>query len=77
VEFKVPNSFNSVSTGKKTQTHFPMDPTKPSGEACNADSGLKEAHEIEWLHDPDDATPIANHKSAGLINNASVNLFSP
>jgi len=54
-----------------------MDPTKPIGEACNADGGLKEAHEIEWLHDPDDATPITNRKSAGLINDASVNLFSP
>ena len=26
-----------------------MDTSKPFGEACTANGGLKEAHEIEWL----------------------------
>jgi hypothetical protein len=60
--------------GKKTQTHSAMDPTKPYGEACTPNGGLKEAHEIEWVNDPDDATSVTNRKSAGLINDAS---FSP
>ena len=74
VEFKVQKGFNGVSTGKKTQTHSAMDPTKPFGEACTPNSGLKEAHEIEWVNDPDDATPVTNRKSMGLIVGAS---FSP
>jgi hypothetical protein len=41
-----------------------MDTTKPYGEACTPDGGLKEAHEIEWFHDPDDKCPMTNHKSA-------------
>ena len=31
-----------------------MDPTKPQGEACTSNGGLKEAHEIAWFNDPDD-----------------------
>ncbi|KAH9025253.1 hypothetical protein EDB84DRAFT_1613857 [Lactarius hengduanensis] len=38
-----------------------MDPTKPYGEACTPNGGLKEAHEIIWHNDPDDVTPISNH----------------
>ena len=59
---------------KKTQTHSAMDPTKLFGEACTPNGGLKEAHEIEWVNDPDDATPVTNRKSAGLIIGAS---YSP
>ena len=42
-----------------------MDPTKPYGEACTPNGGLKEAHEIEWVNDPDDAVTI--RKSAGIL----------
>ena len=45
-----------------------MDPTKPHGEACTADGGLKEAHEIDWVFDPDDES--TNRKSTGLIKTA-------
>ncbi|KAF5343284.1 hypothetical protein D9756_011627 [Leucocoprinus leucothites] len=30
----------------------------PEGEAVNADGTLKDAHEIEWVYDPDESTPI-------------------
>jgi hypothetical protein len=43
-----------------------MDPTKPHGEACTLDGGLKEAHEIDWVNDPDDLTPMTNRKRAGM-----------
>jgi hypothetical protein len=43
-----------------------MDPTKPYGEACTPNGGLKEAHEIEWINDPDDA--FTSRKSAGYGN---------
>ena len=59
---------------KKTQTHSAMDLTKPFEEACTPNGGLKEAHEIEWVNDPDDATPVTNRKSVGLIIGAS---YSP
>ncbi|KAN0130476.1 Ribonuclease H-like domain containing protein [Lactarius tabidus] len=41
-----------------------MDPMKPYGEACTPDGGLKEAHEIKWANDPDDASEISNCKSS-------------
>ena len=43
-----------------------MDPTKPYGEACTPNGGLKEAHEIEWVNDPDDA--FTSRKSVGYGN---------
>jgi hypothetical protein len=39
-----------------------MDPTKPPGEACTPDGHLKEADEINWVHDPDDV-PMTTCKS--------------
>jgi hypothetical protein len=48
----------------------PMDPTKPYGEACTADGRLKDAHEIEWVNDPDDAVPTTR-TSAVLIKKGS------
>jgi hypothetical protein len=50
-----------------------MDPMKPYGEACTPDGGLKEAHEIKWANDPDDASEISNRKSADY----DIFLFSP
>ena len=44
-----------------------MDPTKPYGEACTPNGGLKEAHEIEWVNDPDDDA-FTSRKSAGYSN---------
>jgi hypothetical protein len=41
---------NTVPNASQT----PMDPTKPHGEACTPNGGLKEAHEISWVNDPDD-----------------------
>jgi hypothetical protein len=43
-----------------------MDPTKPYGEACTPDGGLKDADEIDWVNDPDDpiSMPASNGKSA-------------
>jgi hypothetical protein len=35
-----------------------MDSTIPYGEAHTPNGGLKEAHEIEWVFDPDDDTPV-------------------
>lgn len=43
-----------------------MDPTKPYREACTPNGGLKEAHEIKWVNDPDDAS--TSHKSMGYKN---------
>jgi hypothetical protein len=48
----------------------PMDPTKPYREACTADGHLKDAHEIEWVNDPDDAVPTTR-TSAVLIKKCS------
>src|ERR1700761_437661 len=38
---------------------------KPFGEVCTANGGLKEAHDIEWVNDPDDDCAMTNSKSAG------------
>ncbi|KAH9017241.1 hypothetical protein EDB84DRAFT_1566930 [Lactarius hengduanensis] len=40
-----------------------MDPSKPFGDACTPNGGLKEAHEMEWPHDPDDI-PRSDRQSA-------------
>jgi hypothetical protein len=45
----------------------PMDPVKLCGEACNPDGSLKEAHEIEWFNDPDDASAITICKSVDYV----------
>jgi hypothetical protein len=52
----------------------PMDTTKPQGDACTPDGGLKEAHEIKWVNDPDDDCEMTNHKTA--VNQRSL-WFSP
>ena len=42
-----------------------MDPLQ--GEAHSPSGHLKEAHEIEWVNDPDDDIPLKpNHKSAEI-----------
>jgi hypothetical protein len=42
-----------------------MDPTKPYGEACTPSGGLKDADEIDWVYDPDEA-PATNRKCAAI-----------
>jgi hypothetical protein len=34
--------------------------------ALNADGSLKDASEINWVHDPDDKIPTASSSGAGL-----------
>jgi hypothetical protein len=43
----------------------PMDTSKPFGDACTPNGGLKDADEIKWVNDPDDDCDMMNHKSAG------------
>jgi hypothetical protein len=75
-EFEAHGLLTSVKIARRaTQTHPkypmpPMDPTKPHGEACTADGRLKDAHEIEWVNDPDDAI-TTTRTSAVLIKKAS------
>ena len=52
----------------------PMNTSKPIGEACTPDGGLKEAHAIEWFNDPDDDLPITDSKSA--VNQRSFLIFT-
>ena len=40
-----------------------MDTSKPYEEACTANGELKEAHDIEWVNDPDDDCAMTNSKS--------------
>jgi hypothetical protein len=47
-----------------------MDTSKPVGEACTPNGRLKEAHEMEWVNDPDDDCAITNSKS--VVNQRSL-----
>jgi hypothetical protein len=77
VEFKAHGFLTSIKQRKLVWSNQspmpPMDPTKPQEEACTADGRLKDAHEIEWVNDPDDAT-TTTCKSAVLIKKS---FFSP
>ena len=42
-----------------------MDTSKPFGEACTANGGLKKAHDIELVNDLDDDCAMTNSKSTG------------
>ena len=50
-----------------------MDTSKPYGEVCTADGGLKEAHDIEWVNDPDDDCAMTNSKS--MVNKWKFSYF--
>jgi hypothetical protein len=49
-----------------------MDTTKPYGDACTPNSGLKEAHEITWVNDPDDDCSMPNGESAVIIKEVQI-----
>ena len=49
---------NVQGPGRVTTFQAPMDPTKPQGEACTSNGGLKEADEIAWFNDPDDESAM-------------------
>ena len=44
-----------------------MDTSKPFGEVCTANGGLKKAHDIELFNDLDDDCAMTNSKSAGVM----------
>ena len=64
-EFKVGACSTGVKKNHSDAYHSHMDTSKPFGEACTANGGLKGAHEIEWVNDPDDDCAMTNSKSAG------------
>lgn len=45
----------SSSSNEQVKTHL-RDPTKPEGEACNADGTLKDASKLEWPESPSERT---------------------
>jgi hypothetical protein len=60
-----PCSFNWRKTAQTCTIKAPKDTSKPFGDACTPNGGLKDADEIKWVNDPDDDCDMMNCKSAG------------
>jgi hypothetical protein len=54
---------------------MPMDTTKPFGDACTPEGGLKEANQIAWINGPDDDCATTISKSAAIIRDVWVLTF--